>query len=95
MIIMALIYSVTGASADVTKGEDLYNVLGCIGCHGVAGKSTIGIYPSLAGKEASFIVKQLKDFQSGERENPTMNAMSQMAEGLEQELADYLSSLEE
>ena len=73
------------------SGEAMYNSLGCSGCHGVGGKSQIPTYPSLAGKEAAWIVQQLKDFQSGARKDPTMNAMAPMAAGHEQAIADYLS----
>jgi len=75
----------------MASGEAMFNSLGCIGCHGPAGKSTQPTYPSLAGKDAAYIVKQLKDFQSGARIDPTMNAMAPMAKGYEQAIADYLS----
>jgi len=48
-------------------------------------------YPSLAGKDAGWIVKQLKDFQSGARKDATMNAMAPMAAGHEQAIADFLA----
>ena len=37
------------------------------------------ITPSLAGKDADWIVQQLEYFQSGERQNSYMNAMAPMA----------------
>lgn len=72
-------------------GSALYNNLGCAGCHGANGKSVISIYPSLAGQHAAYIVKQLKDFQSGARKDPTMSAMAAMTAGHEQDIADYLA----
>jgi cytochrome c553 len=68
-----------------------YNELGCSGCHGVGGKSTIAIYPNLAGQHASYTYKQIKDFQSGVRKDPTMNAMAALTIGKEQEIADFLA----
>jgi cytochrome c553 len=72
-------------------GASDYAALGCASCHGKAGKSAIPIYPKLNGQHAAYIVKQLKDFQSGARKDPTMNAMSALAVGKEQSIADYLS----
>lgn len=74
------------------NGGLLYEALGCIGCHGPDGKSTLTAYPSLAGKPAAYIVKQLKDFQSGARKNATMNAIAPMVAGKEQAIADYLAA---
>jgi cytochrome c553 len=89
--------SMMGAStAQTNVGKDMYNVLGCSGCHGAGGKSTVSTYPSLAGsisgKDADWIVEQLKNFQSGSRVDATMNAMAPMTAGFEQDIADYLSS---
>jgi cytochrome c553 len=69
----------------------MYNNLGCSGCHGAGGNSMVPSYPSLAGKDAGWLVQQLKDFQSGARIDPTMNAMAPMAAGHEQAIADFLS----
>ena len=68
----------------------MYNNLGCTICHGVGGKSAIPSYPTLAGKDAGWIVQQLKDFQSGARKDATMNAMAPMAAGQEKNIAQYL-----
>jgi len=74
----------------------MYNALGCAGCHGAGGNSSVSIYPSLSGsksgKDAAWIVEQLKSFQSGARVNPTMNAMAPMTAGFEQAIADYLAA---
>jgi cytochrome c553 len=44
----------------------------CMGCHGLAGNSTIPNFPKLAGQGKAYIVKQLQYFKSGERENAMM-----------------------
>jgi len=46
----------------------------------------------LAGRDAEWIVQQLEQFQSGERQNAIMNAMAPMAEGFEDSIAEYLST---
>ena len=82
------------AQADVATGKSTYAARGCIGCHGAGGVSTVAANPSLKGRSADFIRKNLTDFRSGARKNPVMNAM---AAGLKdadiEHLADYIESL--
>lgn len=47
----------------------------CATCHGVDGNSELSINPKIAGQKASYIVKQLQDFKSGNRVGVTMAAM--------------------
>lgn len=48
----------------------------CAACHGVDGNSADPQYPKLAGQHERFIYRQLKLFQSGERNNAIMMGMS-------------------
>ena len=73
-----------------SEGEAMYSALGCVSCHGQSGHSTDENIPSLAGKDADWIVQQLEYFQSGERQNSYMNALAPMAEGFERSIAEYL-----
>ena len=47
----------------------------CATCHGAEGNSELAINPKLAGQNAAYITKQLKDYKAGVRSNPTMSAM--------------------
>jgi len=47
----------------------------CATCHGADGNSQIAMNPKLAGQSATYLLKQLQDYKSGERQNPTMSAM--------------------
>jgi len=47
----------------------------CGGCHGADGNSANPIWPSLAGQHASYLVKQINNFKSGDRTDPTMQGM--------------------
>ena len=47
----------------------------CATCHGAEGNSEISINPKLAGQNVNYIIKQLRDYQSGNRVNATMSAM--------------------
>ena len=47
----------------------------CATCHGADGNSELSINPKIAGQNFNYIVKQLRDYKSGERANATMSAM--------------------
>jgi cytochrome c553 len=48
----------------------------CAGCHGTDGNSVNPEWPSLAGQGQAYLVKQLKDFKTGARENAMMAPMA-------------------
>ena len=47
----------------------------CVTCHGAEGNSEFPMNPKLAGQNATYLTKQLMDYKSGVRSNPTMSAM--------------------
>jgi cytochrome c553 len=55
-------------------GKAAYAAGGCAGCHGATGTSAIPTYPNLAGQNAAYTVKQLKDFQTGTRKDKQWRA---------------------
>ena len=73
---VALMAGVAGAQAveDVAlmqRGEDM--VMGkCFLCHGATGDSSSPLYPKLAGQNEAYLLKQLRNFKSGERESTDM-----------------------
>lgn len=58
----------------------------CATCHGADGNSQIAMNPKLAGQSAAYLIKQLQDYKSGARQNPTMSAM--VGSLSEQDMAD-------
>ena len=91
--ISALAFSLSSISEEFkSEGETMFEALGCASCHGSGGNSTDDDIPSLAGRNAEWIVQQLEQFQSGDRQNAIMNAMAPMAEGFEDSIAEYLST---
>ena len=66
----------------------------CFGCHGEDGVPADPQYPILAGQEFYYLYVQLRDYQSGLRENAVMQPM---VAGLDKEqmksLAQYFSEL--
>lgn len=81
------------ATVPSNVGQQLYEVVGCISCHGKHGNSPNEDYaPSLAGLDKEYIITQLLNFQNGKLKNKTiMNAMAPMVEGYEEAVSDYLS----
>jgi len=51
---------------DAETGKEL--VSACSACHGVDGNSLAGIWPSLAGQNYKYLLKQLRLIKSGDRE---------------------------
>ena len=77
-IIISLSFAV-GAESKLSSQEliatkKIINNL-CIACHGIDGNSIISANPKLGGQHAAYILKQLKNFKSGLRENAVMAGM--------------------
>jgi len=47
----------------------------CAACHGANGISMSPIWPNLAGQKEQYLVKQIKAFRDGTRQDPTMAPM--------------------
>ena len=68
--ILTLIGSPSLAAGDADAGQAKSAT--CMGCHGLAGNSTIPNFPKLAGQGEAYLLKQLQYFKSGERNNAMM-----------------------
>ena len=89
--IAILACGVANAAGSASAGQSKATT--CIACHGVDGNSVNPEWPNLAGQNGSYIVKQLKAFKSGSRQNPTMSPMAQPLSDQDMEdLAAYFSS---
>jgi len=58
----------------------------CAACHGADGNSVTPDWPSLAGQHSSYIVRQLKAFKGGDRQDVTMKPFADMLS--EQDMLD-------
>ncbi len=84
---IALALSVTGVHAAGNVDAGKTKSASCAACHGPDGNSPVNpIWPKLAGQNAGYLEKQLYDFKSGARVNPTMTGM--VAPLNEQDMAD-------
>ena len=60
---------------DMARAEEIVSGR-CFLCHGMAGESASETYPRLAGQNANYLARQLRDFQAGRRKGTTMNDMA-------------------
>jgi cytochrome c553 len=49
----------------------------CQACHGMDGNSPIADNPKIGGQYPDYLAKALRDYHSGVRKHPVMNAMAQ------------------
>ena len=75
-ILVTLLLVSVNAQAAGNAGAGKNKSMACAGCHGPDGNSVMGIWPKLASQHADYLAKQLSDFKSGARKDPTMNAMA-------------------
>jgi len=90
-VVLFLAPALALAAGDAAAGKNKAQT--CAACHGADGNSTNPVWPKLAGQHAEYLMKQLKDFKSGKRENAQMSPMA--ANLSDQDIADlaaYFSS---
>lgn len=90
-LVMLLAASQYSIAADLEAGKQKSQT--CAACHGADGNSTNPDWPRLAGQHVGYLVKQLKDFKAGDRQNAQMAPMaSPLSKEDMQDLAAYYSS---
>jgi cytochrome c553 len=62
------------AAADVKAGRQ--KALQCQTCHGLDGQAKLPDSPNLAGQNEIYLIKALKDYHSGARQNEMMSLVS-------------------
>jgi cytochrome c553 len=76
-------------SADSGKARSVT----CAACHGADGNSVNPTWPSIAGQNAPYILKQLQAFKSGSRTDPLMTSQAMpLSEQEMKDLAVYYAS---
>ncbi|GAA3542619.1 cytochrome c [Zobellella aerophila] len=71
---LALLSAPAFAAGDAAAGKSKAAV--CAACHGAEGISAMDIYPNLAGQKEAYLVKQMKAFRDGDRNDPIMAPMA-------------------
>ena len=66
----------------------------CSACHGADGISPNPLWPNLAGQKEQYLVKQIKAFRDGTRQDPSMAPMvKNLTDADIEDLAAYYSGL--
>ncbi|MGL5445690.1 MAG: c-type cytochrome [Rhabdaerophilum sp.] len=69
-------------------------IIECMACHGDDGIAKDKDVPHLAGQNYDYLLKQLRDFQSGRRPHKEMRVMSRLMTEFElREIADFYARL--
>lgn len=90
LTVTGLMLTIYGGSAYSETSPKPVKLALCAGCHGADGRSADPRYPVLAGQHKEYLIKQLQDFRSGKRSDPTMGAMAKaLTEAEVAELAAY------
>ena len=83
-LMMLLSWIPQGLTADAERGQTLTQT--CTACHGADGNSITGSFPSIAGQNERYLLKQLREIKSGARAALLM--VGQLDSMSEQDLAD-------
>ena len=83
------------ADGDVNAGAQ--KAAACAACHGAQGKSSMPLYPNLAGQNAAYLNHALQAYKKGERSGGQAEVMKAFVAGLSDEdmadLSAYYGSL--
>ena len=89
-VLLASFSSSIIAAGDAEAGQ--IKSVTCMGCHGLAGNSEAASFPKLAGQGEVYLLKQLQNFKSGERNNAIMaDIVSLLSEQDMRDIAAYYS----
>lgn len=71
----ALLLSSHVVAADLEAGKSKA-AEACASCHGADGNSPAPNFPKIGGQYRTYLMKVLKDYKSGVRQDPIMNGMA-------------------
>ena len=84
VIVLAALSMPALAEGNAVRGKELTGT--CVACHGNDGNSAAGSFPSIAGQNYKYTLKQLREIQSGDR--PAMLMVGILDGMTEQDLMD-------
>ena len=92
LLSLLVINGTVQAAGDAAAGKGKTST--CIACHGATGVSPNPLWPSLAGQKDQYLVKQMKAFRDGKRQDPMMVPMAKPLSDQDiEDLAAYYSQL--
>ncbi len=91
IICISLFVNIAQAEGDQAAGKAKSAL--CAACHGAEGVSPNDLWPNLAGQKQAYLVKQIKAFRDGGRNDPMMSPMVKALTDTDiDDLAAYYSS---
>ncbi len=91
MSMVGVLTTIAFAEPNIEAGAQKAETL-CMACHGPKGISTNPIWPSLYGQKEQYLIKSMKDYKSGVRQDPLMTQQAQLLSDRDIEnLAAYYS----
>ncbi len=87
-LLVPLMTPLTASPGDAAKAIGLAANL-CSSCHGEDGNSVVPTFPKLAGQQAVYLLRELKDYKSGKRVG---EVMAPIVAGLTEEDVDNLAA---
>jgi cytochrome c553 len=92
IVACGLFVAVNAQAGDAEAGKQKSQ--SCVGCHGMGGKSNNPLYPHLKGQQKMYLIKALKAYRDGKREDPMMSSFAKSLSDADiEDLAAYYSSL--
>jgi len=73
LVSVLVLTSTTALAGDVAAGKAKAAM--CASCHGPTGISMSPLWPNLAGQKEQYLIKQIKAFRDGTRQDPMMAPM--------------------
>lgn len=97
VLVMLLLAAALPALADGDINAGAQKSAACTACHGAQGKSSVPLYPNLAGQNAAYLNHALQAYKKGERSGGQAEVMKAFVAGLsDADMADvsaYYGSL--
>jgi cytochrome c553 len=91
LVTVLILTSTSALAGDAAAGKAKAAM--CASCHGATGISMSPIWPNLAGQKEQYLVKQIKAFRDGTRQDPMMAPMvAALSDADIDNLAAYFSS---
>ena len=87
IIACGIILAANAQAGDADAGKEKSQA--CVGCHGLNGKSNNPLYPHLKGQQKMYLIKAIKAYRDGKRDDPMM---SSLAQGLSDDDIDNLAT---
>ena len=96
---LAIAFTALAVSAPVAVAGDAAagakKVGTCVACHGAKGVSANPLWPNLAGQKDQYLIKQMKAYRDGGRQDPMMSPMAKpLSDEDIADIAAYYSSLD-